>query len=173
MNPYEPCTQAEFGALIGVTQQAVSDMIERGVLTRGMPLGNWLRDAFEHLRDQAAGRDNELATERAKETKVRRELGEIALAKARKEVVPVPAFEMVLAHMGRAVAGLLEPLPGELSKLNPNLTPEDVALIQARVSDACNLASSASLEMLNEPDEAATEPDEVEPIAGEDDEVFP
>lgn len=160
MNPYEPITQADFGALIGVSQQAVSDMIDRGVIVKGMPLANWLRDVFEHLREQAAGRDGELANERAKETKVRRELGEIKLAEARKEFAPVGVIEQVLAHLGRGVAGILEPLPGELSKLNMSLTPEDIALIQGKVSEACNFAASASKDMLNEPEELAIDADD-------------
>jgi hypothetical protein len=153
MNLYEPCTQAQFGELVGVTQQAVGDMISRGVFAAGLPLGNQLQSYCHHLREAAAGREGGLARERELETKVRRELGEIKLAEARREYAPVAALEQVLAAVGRAVAGHLEPLPGQIHKLCPQLTPEDVARIQAEVSRACDVAAGASLALLIEPEE--------------------
>lgn len=151
----EPCTQQQFGDVIGVTQQAVAEMIARNTLARGAPLGEWLLAYCGGLRAVAAGRDSDLAYERAIDTRVRRERNEIQLELDRKTYAPVPLLDQVLAAVGRKVAGVLDPLPGQISKLSPSLTPEDVVLIQRAVSQACDLAASAALSVLDEPEEGA------------------
>ena len=177
LNLADPCTQAQFGALVGVTQQAVSDMVARGVLVAGAPLGEWLPAYCLHLRNTAAGRggDSDLAHERAELTRVTRKRAEIKLALERSEYAPVAAIEEVLAHVGRSVAGHLEPLPGQIHKLCPALTPEDVRRIQLTVVQACDVAVSASLALLERADaeveeggQGAEEGDELQDEALED-----
>lgn len=152
-------TQAEFGELVGVSQQAVSDLLQRDVITAGSPCGEWLKDYISHLREQAAGRgmDGELAFQRSELARVSRERAEIKLALERKEFAPVTLIEEVLATVGRSVAGVLEPLHANLHKLCPHLTPEDLKIIQVEVSRACDIAASASLAILDQ-SEAVAEP---------------
>lgn len=157
LNLDEPCTQAQFGEVIGVTQQAVAEMIARETLTRGDTLGQWLIAYCGGLRLVAAGRDSDLAYERAIDTRVRRERNEIQLELDRKTYAAVPLLEQVLATVGRKVAGVLDPLPGQISKLSPSLTPEDLVLIQRAVSQACDLAAGAALSVLDEPEEEGAE----------------
>ncbi|WP_157598306.1 MULTISPECIES: hypothetical protein [unclassified Rhizobacter] len=63
-----PMTQEQFGDLVGISQQAVSELLGRAILQAGQPAATWLRAYTKHLREQAAGRgaDGELARERAR-----------------------------------------------------------------------------------------------------------
>lgn len=51
-----PCTQAEFGEFVGISQQAVSQLVQRGVLhPKGTGLA-WLRAYTSHLKDEIVRR---------------------------------------------------------------------------------------------------------------------
>lgn len=143
-------TQAAFGELVGISQQAVSDLLARDVIQPGQTAGQWLIDYCAHLREQAAGRgaDGELAFQRSEFARVSRERAEIKLALERKDFAAVSLLEQVLATVGRSIAGVLEPLHVNLHKLCPALTPEDIKIIQLEVSKACDIAVSASLAVL-------------------------
>lgn len=157
MNLDVPCTQAAFGELIGVGQPAVSDMVARQVLRPGDTARQWLLAYCAHMREQAAGRgaDGELAFQRSELARVSRERAEIKLAKERGEYAEVALIEQVLATVGRGIVGALEPLHVTLHRQCPALTPEDLKLIQTEVARACDLAASASLALLDVPDEDA------------------
>jgi phage terminase Nu1 subunit (DNA packaging protein) len=171
----QPCTQAAFGELVGVSQPAVSDMVARGLLQPGQTAGQWLHAYCAHLREQAAGRgaDGELAFQRSELARVNRERAEIKLALERRQYAPVAVIEQVLATVGRKIVGVLEPLHVNLHRQCPALTPEDLKIIQTEVSRACDVAASASLAIL-EVDEAeegaepAPEPDDIDPEGIED-----
>lgn len=155
------CTQAAFGELVGISQQAVSDLLGRNVITPGDTAGQWLTDYCAHLREQAAGRgaDGELAYQRGELARVSRERAEIKLALERRQYAPVAVLEQVLATVGRSVVGVLEPLHLKLSKQCPALTADDVRFIQGEVARACEVAASASLALLDVEDDAAATPD--------------
>jgi hypothetical protein len=131
------CTQAEFAALVGVSQPAVSDMLARGVIKPGQTTVEWLQSYCAHLREQAAGRggDGELAAKRAEESGKRTELLEIKIAQLRREVVPVAVLEQILAHLHR---------------LCPDLPLEGVKLIEDGIAKACNATASMTLASLDE-----------------------
>lgn len=151
MNLDSTCTQEQFGQLVGVSQQAVSDLLARTVIKPGQTTGQWLLDYTAHLREQAAGRgaDGELAFQRSELARVSRERAEIKLALERREYAPVALIEQVLATVGRSIAGVLEPLHVNLHKLCPALTPGDLKIIQTEVAKACDIAVSASLANLD------------------------
>lgn len=157
MNLDKPCTQTEFGSLVGMGQPAVSDLLSRGVIQPGQTARTWLEDYCSHLREMAAGRgmDGELAYQRAEAARVGRERNEIKLALERNIFAPVSLLEQVLATVGRKIVGVLEPLPGKLQKLCPTLTPDDLVLIQREIAHACDAAAQASLAILDEPEEEA------------------
>lgn len=50
MDMDEPCTQQEFGDLVGISQQAVSNLVSRGVLVPGQTAQHWLDRYLSHLR---------------------------------------------------------------------------------------------------------------------------
>jgi phage terminase Nu1 subunit (DNA packaging protein) len=158
MQLHQPCTQAEFGELLGITQQAVSGMVASGTLIPGDTLKGWLQKYTAHLREKAAGRDSELSRQRALDTEVSRKIKEIKLAEKMRESIHVGVIDMVLASVGRKVSAKLEQLPGNLRRLCPELSPAAVALMQREIAAACDMAVVASLAMLSDPDE----PDESE-----------
>jgi len=149
-----PVTQDEFGSLVGVSQQAVSDLMTRKVIGDGQTAGQWLLAYCAQLREVAAGRgaDGDLAYQRAEQARVARERNEIQLAKDRKQYADVSVIELVCAHVGRSVAGLLESLPSDIHKLSPDLTPGAVMHIQRTVSKACDAAVSVTLADFDDPD---------------------
>ncbi|MET3135331.1 phage terminase Nu1 subunit (DNA packaging protein) [Oxalobacteraceae bacterium GrIS 1.11] len=144
-------SQLRFGELVGVSQQAVSDLVRRGILATGEPASVWLHGYCSHLREQAAGRaaagDLDLAAERAGLARAQRERIEMQNAVTRRELAPVPLLEMALATMGRKVAAILEAIPGDIKRRSGRLTAEDIDIITAEITKARNVAASAQLDM--------------------------
>jgi terminase small subunit / prophage DNA-packing protein len=152
MDLTQPCTQEDFARLVGISQPAVSDLMARGLLGRGQSAQTWLHAYTAQLREQAAGRgaDGELAMRRAQESATRNELLQIKLKKAREEYAEVALLELVLASVGKRMSSLLEPLPSRIKMLVPSLTAEDLKQIDAVITEARNIAASASLAVLTE-----------------------
>jgi phage terminase Nu1 subunit (DNA packaging protein) len=153
----KPCNQTEFGDLVGISQQAVSELVARGVLGSGQLAQTWLHAYTRHLREQAAGRgsDGELAAKRAAESDTRNQLLQIKLRKARGEYAEVALIEQVLATIGAQISSRLEPLPARVKMLLPEISAERLKSIEAAITDARNLAVTASLAVLDhlDPDE--------------------
>lgn len=149
------CTQQEFADLVGIGQPAVSGLLADGIIQAGETLGGWHHDYITNLREQAAGRgaDGELAANRAKESYTRNQLLESRLAERRREVAPVNIIEQVLAHVGSQIRGTLEPLHIILKMRCPQLTADDIKIIETEVSTACNLAVSTSIASLSAMDD--------------------
>lgn len=144
-------TQTAFGDLVGISQQAVSDLLRRDVLAAGEPARVWLQAYCTHLREQAAGRaaagDLDLAAERAALARVQRERIEMQNAVTRRELAPVSLLEFALASMSQKVAAVLEAIPGEIKRRSKNLTADDIEVITAEITKARNTAAAAQLEM--------------------------
>lgn len=149
-----PCTQVEFARLVGVSQPAVSELLTKGILSKGQTAQTWLHAYTAHLREQAAGRgaDGELAANRAAESATRNELLQIKLKKARGEYAPVEAIEQVLAAIGAQIASRLEPLVARIKTLHPELAPETLKQIEEAITDARNKAAAAGLAVLDAED---------------------
>lgn len=150
-------TQGEFAAMVGITQQAVSDLQRRGVLRNGVTGASWLLAYCEHLREQAAGRAGQLAEARAALDNERRE--EIAMRNAvkRREYLPAMVIAQVLARMGRQIAGILDGLVPAVRRRWPELTGEQLRLLESEIARARNLASALSVDdLLADADEEAT-----------------
>ncbi len=148
--------------MVGISQTAVTKLLDSGTLTRGDTCGKWLLDYCASKRDAAsgAGEGENLAYERAVATRVARERDEIRLALDRKESAPVAVLEQALARLGVTVVSILQPLHINIQRRCPALTPEDVVMIQEEVARACAAAETAALQSLTPKDEGEDEDEE-------------
>jgi phage terminase Nu1 subunit (DNA packaging protein) len=160
-------TQAAFGALVGVSQQAIGNLVGRGILDKNMAGHQLLQAYCSHLREQAAGRaangELDLATERAGLAKAQREKIEMQNAVTRGELAPVTLIEEVLSKAGSKIGGILEAIPGAVKRRVPSLSAEEIKNIAGEIARVRNIAASMSLDDLREPDE-----DEAEGREGQD-----
>lgn len=156
-------TQSEFGALVGISQRAVSEMLARGVIAEGENGGAWLRAYCEHLRTIAAGRaaagDLDLPTERALLARAQRTRIERENAVRAGELAPAYLIEEVLSKAGAKVASIFDAIPGQVKRRVPTLPASALDLIRAELAKARNIAASVSMDDLDL-DEAATSDDE-------------
>lgn len=139
-----PCRQADFGALVGISQPAVSDLVSRGIFTDGAPLREWMQAYCTRLREQAAGRMGgevgglDLAQERAALARAQREGIEIKNSVLRTEYAAVELLAEVLATASQAVAERFEYLPGEVRKNCPDLPQEAIDQVMGIIAKARN-----------------------------------
>lgn len=159
-------TQAAFGSVVGISQQAVSSLVERGVFSAGMPFGEMLLAYCSHLREQAAGRaaagDLDLAAERAALARVQRERIELQNAVTRGELAPVVAIEEVLAKAGSRVGAILDGIPGMVRRRVPTLSATDVDAIAETVAKARNAVAGLRLADLDDAEDEEAQPAESE-----------
>lgn len=121
-----PMTQAQFGELVGVSQQAVSEFVKVAALGPGVPAAQMLVAYCERLREMAAGRMGEsggldLVQERAALAREQRIGHEIKNEVARKTYAPIALLAETLALASQAVSERFEQLPGALKKACPEL----------------------------------------------------
>ena len=159
-------TQSEFGAIVGVSQQAIGDMVSRGVLAAGMTAQQMLHAYCSNLREVAAGRlasgDLDLASERAGLAKAQRERIEMQNAQTRRELAPVVLIEEVLSKAGSRVAGILDAIPGAVRRRVPTLTADEIGNIEREIARARNIAAAISLEDLRDDEEVAADLDMID-----------
>jgi phage terminase Nu1 subunit (DNA packaging protein) len=150
-------TQADFGALVGISQQAVGNLVGRGVLDTSVPGLQMLHAYCSHLREQAAGRaangDLDLATERAGLAREQRIRVALQNAVSLKELAPVALLEEVLSKAGARIAGMLDAIPGGVRRRVPALSADEISTIGAEIARVRNIVAAMSLADLRE-DEA-------------------
>lgn len=151
-------SQADFARLIGVSEARVSQMVADGIIPAGGELGLWLALYCERLREQAAGRGQELTIERAALAKAQRIGQEIKNAVAQGEFAPVGLLGDVLAAASAAVVDRFDGLPGQLRKACPDLPAEAREAIEKTIASARNewIRSSAELAIARMDDLADT-----------------
>lgn len=142
-------TQDRIAEIIGASQPLVSDVETRGICTRDMALGVWLRTYVAHLREVAAGRiasgDLDLATERAGLARAQREKIEMQNAVTRRELAPTYLIEEILAAAGGRMAAIFDAIPGAIRRRNQSLTAADIESIAFEIAKARNLAAGLTL----------------------------
>lgn len=160
----KPMTQADFGSLVGISQQAVGNLVGRGVLDTGAPGLQMLHAYCSHLREQAAGRaangDLDLATERAGLAREQRIRVALQNAVTQKELAPVALLEEVLSKAGARIAGMLEAIPGGVRRRVPALSAEEITTIGAEIARVRNIVAAMSLADLRD-EEAGEDADEL------------
>lgn len=153
----EKVTQAEFGEIVGISQQAVSDLLAKGVIHPLDTLGQWLKDDRRRLREIAAGRatagDLDLATERARLAKEQADKVAMHNAVTRGELAPVDAMEAVLATVGTRVGKILDTIPGLVRRRVPGIGSDVIEHIAADIAKCRNMAASMTLASLEQDEE--------------------
>lgn len=144
--------QAEFAALVGVSEARVSQLVADGLLVRGESGAAWLLAYCERLRDQAAGRMGDglgldLVQERAALAREQRIGQEIKNAVARRDYAPVGLLSDVLGMAASAVVDRFEQVEAALKKSCPDLPEDAKTVIQQVLADARNawIKDTASL----------------------------
>ena len=153
-----PVTQVQFGDLVGISQQAVSDLVRRRILVDGASADEWLLAYCDHLRGIAAGRGGEasleLSAERARLAKEQADKIAMQNAVTRGELAPAYLLEQVLARVGAKAGRLLETIPGMMRRRHPQMTMEDIAAVAEVVAKARNLVAKISLADVDEGENA-------------------
>lgn len=148
-------TQAEFGALIGVSQPTVSDLVRSGVLQAGGSWRAWLLAYCARLREQAAGRMGEeggldLVQERASLARSQRIAQDLKNDVARGEYAPVGLLTDVLGAAASAVVDRFDQLDGALRKACPDLPSDARTAVHAVIASARNEWIRATAKLVDE-----------------------
>lgn len=167
-----PMRQGQFGELVGISQQAVSTLVQRGILPDGASADEWLLSYCDHLREMAAGRggdaQGELTAERARLAREQADKLAMANAVTRGELAPAHIIEEVLARVGARVGRLLDTVKGELRRRFPSMTAEDLDAVDRIIGKAMNMAAGMSMRSLDDEDEAATASADAAAVLDED-----
>lgn len=143
-----PCTVDEFAALTGAPRPLVASLLTRGVLSPNGTARDWLHAYGRHLRELAAGRAGDLAAASAALKDAQRQEVELRLAIKRREVVPLALITQVLAKTSRQCAGILEGLIPGIRLRWPDVTSDQLKLIEAEVALVRNRMAAISLDDL-------------------------
>lgn len=130
---------------MGITQQAVSDLQRRGVLKLNVTGQAWLIDYCAHLREEAAGRAGVLADASAALKNSQRAEVDMRVAIKRREFMPVSLISEILAKVGRQTSGILEGLVPAIRLRWPEITAEQLKLIDGEIARARNRMSVVTL----------------------------
>lgn len=160
-----PVTQALFADLVGMTQPRVSQLIDEGVLEQHGSCRQWLRAYAGQLREQAAGRGQELTVERAGLARAQRIWQERKNGELDGTFAPIARLTEVLTDASAAVAAGLATLPATLRRTwpdVPDVARDAIELTLVRVRNEWVRQTAQLVEQsLVDPDEA--EPDDVLP----------
>lgn len=146
------CTQAEFGQLVDLSQQAVSDLLARGVLTTGAAAGVWLREYIGNLREVAAGRQSagggDLVAERTRLAKVQADRIDLQNAITRRELVPAGVLVELVSGIAAQVGVIFEALPGKVRREVPDLPASALDAIARELAKGRNAVADMKIESL-------------------------
>ena len=138
----QPVTQAEFGAIVGVSQQAISDFAKTCDLPDSPPLGYMLRAYLDRLREQAESRlatgGLDLTQERALLAREYRIAHARKNAEARAEFAPTVLLTEVLGIVSTNVAARIGTLGDALRRACPTLPHSALATIDSTIESAQN-----------------------------------
>ena len=144
-------TQERFAELVGISQQAVSELVSRETLPRNGSARQWLQAYCANLREQAAGRaasgDLALVGERARLASEQANRIAMQNAVTRKELAPVAVITEALARVGNEIVGILEALPIQLKRRSLSLTTQDLEFITEEITRARNTAAAIEVNL--------------------------
>lgn len=141
----DPITQDDFADLIGVSQQAVSEMFAAGHFPRKGTGRDWLLAYCKRLREKAAGRDNDsiLSQERAGLAKAQRLGQEMKNAIAAKEYAPIGLMAKLLGEAAQSAVEHLDAIPASLRLVCPEMPHSGRVALDKALADARNQMADA------------------------------
>jgi phage terminase Nu1 subunit (DNA packaging protein) len=139
----KPNTQERFARMVFISQPEVSQLIRKGVLTRGASLKQWYKEYLDNLRKVAQGwssRDGLLdrIQEAALLDRRKREELEIKLAERKAELIPLEALKETLTFLSATIRTKLLGLPNRLKSQSPTMTAKQVAIAEEIVREILN-----------------------------------
>ena len=148
-------TQADFAALVGISEGAVSAMFTDGRLERGNQARVWLLKYCDRLREQAAGRMGEeggldLVQERAALACSQRIAKDLKNDIARGEYAHIGLLADVLGMASSAVVDRFDQLEGALRKACPTLADDAQATVIQVIASARNEWIRSTAKLVNE-----------------------
>lgn len=152
-------SQARFAELIGISQPAVSDLVNRGILPRGASAGEWLLAYTARLREQAAGRKGDgdatldLVAERARLAKEQADAKAMDNAIRRRELAPVSVISATFAEFASRIVPILEGLPIQLRR-KCNLDAAALDVVTEEIVKARNEAAGLLDVLMEKVDES-------------------
>lgn len=155
-------SQSEFGELVGISQQAVSSLLARNILSPDGSASQWLQEYCSNLREVAAGRSStngtsDLVAERARLAKEQADRIAMQNAERRRELAPVEAMEMVLAAVGSKVGKILDTIPGLVRRRVLGIGSDVIEAIESDIAKCRNMAASMTLASLSEDDDDSSD----------------
>lgn len=166
-------TQAEFGGLVGISQQAVSDLAGRGVLPPAATGGQWLIEYCSHLREIAAGRATDgtidLPTERALLARAQRIGQELKNKVAFGAYAPIEALTDVLANASQAVVDHLDQIPAGVNRVCPDLPQSVRDLLMTEIARARNEMVRKTISLMDDVPDPDDIQEEDEVVVGDED----
>lgn len=140
-------TQAAFGELVGISQQAVSDLQARDIIRQGDTARVQLLAYCNHLREMAAGRDpdGQLVSERARVAKETADKIAMANAITRKEYAPVGLLEVVLSDLARQLNARLDGVVPQLKRTMPDLPAPALAAVAKTLAVCRGLCADVNI----------------------------
>jgi phage terminase Nu1 subunit (DNA packaging protein) len=147
----QPGTQRDFAALVGISEPAASKLAKR-LLAEGQPIGVWLLAYCENLREQAAGRKTDLATERAGLAREQKFIKRIEKLQKLGEWAPIANLTLVLSRVTGQMASVFDGIPGALKRTFPDMTADQLNLIRGELNKARNLLVSVGEQALADAD---------------------
>lgn len=100
-DPEAKANQTTFALMVGISQQAVSQLKNKNVFPEGGSFADWLGAYLERLRSEASGReqDSRLSASRIRETEASANLKELDYLDRLKTVIWRPDIEPLLTEM--------------------------------------------------------------------------
>ncbi len=123
-------TQKQLAERFGVTQQAISQLVQKSVLTPGADLDQWTREAWKYMTDCAAGRHGPLAESRTRLAARQSEKIEIELATKRGELAPLNIIaEAVFIPLVQAIRTKILAYPSRARALDSSFTARQIDIL--------------------------------------------
>lgn len=133
-------TQEVFGLAVGISQQAVSSLVQRGILAVDGTFPEWMAAYCAHLRAVAAERaacgDLDLATQRARVAKEAADRIAMQNHEQRRQLMPTILLHQLLRKASFRIAQCIGTIPPGIQAALPAMPPDVLRVVTELVANA-------------------------------------